>query len=92
MTIRSLLSFLLPLVLLLAIASPARAEDFTVKSARGEWIVENLSKRGNVTVTFEWTNLTFNRLEHATLVVPPQGQVRICPVNGNTQPEPVKKR
>ncbi len=76
----------------MAAASSVRAEDFKVKSERGEWKVQNLSARETVTVTFEWTDLTFNRLEHATLVVPPKGEVRICPVRGNSQPEPVKRR
>ncbi len=91
MKLRSLAALFLSALFWLAVASSAHADDFKVKAVAGEWKVENLSK-SNITVTFEWTDLTFNRLEHATLIVPAKGEVRICPVRGNSAPEPVKRR
>jgi hypothetical protein len=81
---------LLPLLFLLVLVPSLCAVDVTRNGS--EWVAVNSSKTVTVTVTFQWTDLTLDRVQTVTRVIPPQGKVRICPVQGNTEPESVKQR
>ena len=83
------LTLLLTMVLWFAATLPVHADAV---AEHGEWMAKNSSARETLVVTFEWTDLTFNRVHRATLTVPPRGEVRICPVQGNSQPVEVQKR
>ncbi len=83
------LTLLLTAVLWFVVAPPLHA-DAVAES--GEWVVHNPSTNKTLVVTFEWTDLTFNRVQRATLTVPPKGKVRICPMKGNSPPEEVSGR
>lgn len=83
---------LLPFVLLFVLAPSVRADGVSVTSEHGEWVAVNSSKKETVTVTYEFTDLTLDRTQRVTRVIPPNGKVRICPVAGNSEPKPVNRR
>ncbi len=65
---------------------------WSVSSDHGEWMAVNSSKKETVTVTYEFTDLTLDRTQRVTRVIPPNGKVRICPVAGNSEPKSVNRR
>jgi hypothetical protein len=89
---RWFLSLLLPLLVLFALAPSALADGVSLSSEHGEWVAVNTSKTKTVTVTYEFTDVTLDRAQRVTRVIPPQGKVRICPVAGNTAPKSVQER